>query len=149
MILIGAKIQAQKSRFQHWSAMVWQSWHQRNIFCCGYVFSVLPSSSKCISQNPKPKSRSQSEQKLLWVRVFSIRAKTIESRSQSEQKLLWVHGSCFMGWFVSVWWGSRGNLSLRDSSSMRIFLIHLSHAPHGNQVFEIRFATVKLDLLLS
>ena len=33
---------------------VWRSRHQRNIFCCGFVFSVLSSSSKSISQNPKP-----------------------------------------------------------------------------------------------
>ena len=75
------------------------------------------------SQNPKPKSQSQSEQKLLWVRVFSIKAKTVESRSQSKQKLLWVRGSCFLGWSI------RGNSSLRDSSSTWIFLI-------GNRVFE-------------
>ena len=126
---------------------VWRSRYRRNIFSCGFVFSVLPSSSKSISQNLKPKSRSQSEQKLLWVRVFSIKAKTIESRSQSKQKLLWVHGSCFLGWSVSVWWGSGGNLSLRDSSSTWIFLIHLSHAPHGNQVFETQFVKMKLSLI--
>ena len=123
-----------KSRFHTRAPWVWQSRHRRNIFYCGFVFSVLPSSSKSISQNPKPKSQSQSEQKLLWVRVFSIGAKTVESRSQSEQKLLWVRGSCFLGWSVV------GNSSLRDLSSTCIFLIR-------NRVFETQFAIVKLSLI--
>ena len=59
---------------------VWWSRHRRNIFCCGFVFSILPSSFKSIS----------------WVHVFSIREKIAESWSQSKQKLLWVHGSCFL-----------------------------------------------------
>ena len=59
---------------------VWWSRHRRNIFCCGFVFSILPSSSKSIS----------------WVHVFSIREKIAESWSQSKQKLLRVHGSCFL-----------------------------------------------------
>ena len=41
---------------------------------------------------------------------------------------------------------SRGNLSLRNSSSIWIFLIRLSYASHGNRVFKTQFAIVKSSL---
>ena len=97
---------------------VWRSRHWRNIFYCGFVFSILPSSSKSISQNPKPKSRSQSEQKLFFVGSWFM---------FSGQKLL-----------VRIFWAKSFG-----GSSTWIFLIHLSRAPLGNRIFETRFATIK------
>ena len=97
---------------------VWRSRHWRNIFYCGFVFSILPSSSKSISQNPKPKSRPQSEQKLFFVGSWFM---------FSRQKLL-----------VRIFWAKSFG-----GSSTWIFLIHLSHAPPGNRIFETRFATIK------